>query len=124
MKKLFFFVMVLTLMTGCSKSKAVQFCEGVSPEGEGVNCGTRFEEGELTAVIRAEAPFGVKTISLHVFEVNQNKAEKTATLTVDVRPDRNTASATLSLYTEGKYRVKAMSGNNVIGDGEISIVER
>lgn len=124
MKKLLFCVMVIALLTGCSKSKAIQFCEGVSPEGEGVNCGVTFEDGELTALIRTEEPFGVNTITLQVYEIRENKTEKTGSHPVSVRPDRNTASANLSFYSGGKYRVRAMSGNISIGENEITIVER
>lgn len=126
MRKIFclFCLMACVLVAGCSKSKAVQFCEGVSPDGEGVNCGTVFEDGELTALIRAKEPFGVKTIALQVFEVKGEKIEKTESLYVAVKPERDTASVNLSFYTEGTFRVRAMSGNTAIGEGEIRIVER
>src|SRR5512136_2648386 len=95
MKNVLLLCVILSLMAGCSKSKEIQFCEGVSPKGEGVNCGTKFEDGELTAVINSEEPFGVKTITVQVYEVKDKKTEKIDTLTVDVKPDKQTASVNL-----------------------------
>lgn len=124
MKKLLFLLIVFACVAGCSKSKALQFCEGVSPDGDGVNCGTVFEDGELTALIRTEAPFGVKAITLQIFEVKGDKKEKTGSVPVSVRPDRSIATANLSFYSGGRYLVRAISGDRGIGEGEITIVER
>lgn len=126
MKKILFasVCVILYLVTGCSKSKEIQFCEGVSPAGEGVNCGTKFEDGELTAVINSEEPFGVKTITVQVLEVRGGKAEKIETLSVDVKPDKQTASVNLSLYSGGIYLVRAYKKDTRIGSAQITIEER
>ncbi len=124
MKNVLLLCVILSLMAGCSKSKAIQFCEGVSPEGEGVNCGTKFEDGELTAVINSEEPFGVKSITVQVFEKKEKKTEKIDALTVDVKPDRQTAWVNLSFYTSGAYIVKAFKRDTTIGSAEIAIEER
>lgn len=124
MKKLLLACVLMTLVSGCSKTKAIQFCEGVSPEGKGVNCGTKFEDGELTAVINGEEPFGVKTITVQVFEKKDGKTEKIDTLTVDVKPDRQTASVNLAFYAGGTYLVRASKRETGIGSAEITIEER
>jgi hypothetical protein len=124
MKNLLFACMILSLMAGCSKSREIQFCEGVSPKGEGVNCGTKFEDGELTAVINSAEPFGVKSITVQVFEVKERKTEKIDTISVDVKPDRQTASVNLSFYSGGKYIVRAYKKDTSIGSAEIAIEER
>jgi hypothetical protein len=124
MNKLFYCVMVLALLTGCSKSKVIQFCEGVSPDGDGVNCGHTFEDGELTALIQTEEPFGVKAITVQVYEVKGGKTEKAESYSVNVSPDKNTAVVNLSFYSAGRYLVRVSSGDTRIGDGEIRIVER
>ncbi len=124
MKKLLVAGLILSLVAGCSKSKAVQFCEGVSPGGDGVNCGTKFEDGELTAVINSEEPFGVKSITVQVFEKKDSKTEKIDTLTVDVKPDRQTAAVNLAFYAGGTYIVRASKKDTAIGSAEIMIEER
>jgi hypothetical protein len=124
MKKGIYLLLIIALSAGCSKSKEIQFCEGVSPKGEGVNCGARFYEGELTAVINADEPFGVKTISVQVYEVKDKKMEKIETISVDVKPDDQTAPVNLSLYSGGTYTVRAFKNDVRIGEGQISIRER
>ncbi len=124
MKNVLVLCLILSFIAGCSRSKAIQFCEGVSPKGEGVNCGTKFEDGELTAVINSEEPFGVKSITVRVYEVKEKKTEKIDTLTVDVKPDKQTASVNLAFYTGGKYLVRAYKKDATIGSAEIAIEER
>jgi len=124
MKNVLMLCIILSLTAGCSKTKAIQFCEGVSPEGKGVNCGTKFEDGELTAVINSEEPFGVKTITVQVFDTKNKKTEKIDTLTVDVKPDRQTASVNLAFYAGGTYLVRASKRETSIGSAEITIEER
>ena len=124
MKKLLLACLFLSLVAGCSRSKAIQFCEGVSPKGEGVNCGTKFEDGELTAVINSPEPFGSKSITVQVFEIKDKKTEKIDSITVDVKPDRQTASVNLAFYSGGKYMVKASKKDVAIGSAELAIVER
>jgi hypothetical protein len=118
------FLILLSVMAACSKTKTIEFCEGVSPDGKGVNCGSKFEDGELTAVVNSEEPFGVKTITVQVFEVKKNKTEKMETLSLDVKPDKDMAMVNLSFYSGGRYMVTALKNNMRIGSGEVEIVER
>jgi len=117
-------LMMLLVMAACSKLKTIEFCEGVSPEGKGVNCGAKFEDGELNAVIISEEPFGVKNITVQVFEVKKNKNEKIETLSVDVKPDSDRAMVNLSFYSGGRFLVTAQKNDIRIGSGEVEIVER
>jgi hypothetical protein len=114
----------MSVITACSKSKTIEFCEGVSPDGKGVNCGSKFEDGELTAVVNGEEPFGVKTITVQIFEVKKNKTEKIETLSLEVKPDKDTAMVNLSFYSGGRYMVTAQKNDARIGSGEVEIVER
>jgi hypothetical protein len=117
--------LAMLISSGCSKSNKLRFCEGVSPEGDGVNCGKKFEDGELTAVITAGDPFGVNAISVQILEIRENKKpEKIETVTVDVKPDKQMATANLSFYTGGKYIVRAMKNDVLIGESELEIVEK
>jgi len=124
MKWIPFFLILMSVITACSKSKTIEFCEGVSPDGKGVNCGSKFEDGELTAVVNGEEPFGVKTITVQIFEVKKNKTEKIETLSLEVKPDKDTAMVNLSFYSGGRYMVTAQKNDARIGSGEVEIVER
>jgi len=117
-------LILLSVMAACSKSKTIEFCEGVSPEGKGVNCGAKFEDGELTAVINSEEPFGVKTITVQVFEVKKNKTEKIETLSVDVKPDMDRVMVNILFYSGGRYMVTAQKNETRLGSGEVEIIER
>ena len=119
-----FLTLVALIFGGCLKSNKIQLCEGVTPEGDGVNCGKKFEDGELTAVITSEDPFGVKTISVHVYEIKEQKTDKIETIQVDVNPDKQTATVNLSFYTGGRYSVRAMKNDVIIGEKEVEIVEK
>lgn len=124
MKKLMLLFLLLPVMIGCSRTRAIEFCEGITPEGKGVNCGGTFEEGELLAVISAKDPFGVNALTVQVQEVRNGKKEPLESITVDVKPDRDTATANLSLYTGGTYVVRAMKKDEMIGEGEVVIKEK
>ncbi|MBN2159020.1 MAG: membrane lipoprotein lipid attachment site-containing protein [Spirochaetes bacterium] len=124
MKKIIFIIAVVALVAGCSKSNRIQFCEGASPEGKGINCGSTFEDGELTALITSEEPFGVKSISVQVYRAGESASEKVETVTADVRPDEQTALVNLSFYTGGTYQVKALKNNTQFSEGTIVIVEQ
>jgi len=124
MKKIFYMIMIASVLAGCSKTKNIVFCEGVSPEGKGVNCGTKFEDGELTAVINSDEPFGAKSITVQVFEVKDKKTQKIETLSVEVKPDKDTAMVNLSFYSGGRYIVTAQKNETRLGNGEVEIVER
>lgn len=124
MKKMLLLLVILPFLAGCSRTKAIEFCEGITPEGKGVNCGGTFEEGELLAIITSREPFGVNAVTVQVQEVRGGKKEQVESLTVDVKPDRDTATANLSLYSGGTYIVRAMKKDEIIGEGEIVIREK
>ncbi len=124
MKLVLSLFLALLVITGCSKKNTIQFCEGVAANGEGVNCGKKFEDGDLTAVITSENFFAVKALSVQIYEVKNNKKEKIETITVDVKPDKQTATVNLSFYTSGSYIVRAMKNDVLIGEAAVEIVEK
>jgi hypothetical protein len=122
-KKNFFPLLMMTALSvfACSRGTDLQFCEGISTEGEGVNCGTEFESGELTAVIKSEKPFGQERVDIEVYEIGQNTKEKIDTIHADVKAADSSVNVTLPFYNEGKFLVKVLSKNEVISKGEIKI---
>jgi hypothetical protein len=124
MKQIIYLFLAALITIGCSKTNKIEFCEGVTPEGEGVRCGSKFEDGDLTAVITSEDPFGVKTIAVQIFESGKKTPEKIGSINVDVNPAKQVAMVNLSLYSGGKYIIRAMKNENIIGEGELQIVEK
>lgn len=116
-------LMAALTMVGCSKGTNMQFCEGVSTEGEGVNCGTEFESGELTAVIKSEKSFGQERLDIEIYEIGQDAKEKIDTRQVEVKAADSTVNVTLPFYSEGKFMVKVLSKNEVISKGDITIID-
>lgn len=116
-------VVSLLAGAGCSKTKKIEFCEGVSPKGEGVNCGIKFETGDLTAVIRSEEPFQAESLAVRIYDAKKLRPELVETVTVPVKQDQERASATLTFLAGGKYLVKAELKGKVIAQSPIEIVE-
>lgn len=123
MKNLFLLLIPLLFITGCTKKPNISFCEGVSPDGKGIDCGIKFETGDLTAMIKADKAFGVNRIDLVIYELNEKKSEKVESKSLDVPPDEVHANINLEFYKPGKFRVSAMTGSEKIGEGEIEISE-
>lgn len=124
MKSMIYFALTFIILSwGCGKSKDVQFCEGVSRKGEGVKCGTVFDEGTISVLVRSREQWGVKQIKLQIYELRKNKYEKLETVYADVNPDKDYAHINISLYNEGKYKVKIFKSGTAIAEGDISIVE-
>ena len=124
MKKILFLLILGLILTGCSKGKELQFCEGSTPDGKGVNCGKKFETGDLTCLIKSPKPFGTNTIEVQIFEYGEKKNEKVETVGVQVKPDSSLGNATLSFYRGGKFKVVAMNNKDKIGEADIEIVEQ
>ncbi|OHD69963.1 MAG: hypothetical protein A2W19_02805 [Spirochaetes bacterium RBG_16_49_21] len=124
MKTTLYLMLMSALLIGCAKTKGIVFCEGISPAGDGVNCGKKFEDGELTALIASDNPFGVKTISVRIYEIKNNKTEQIEAIPVEVKPEARAATVNLAFYAGGKYVVRAMTGNVLIGENQLEIVER
>ena len=122
MKKMIFVSLCLSLLWGCSKAGTIQFCEGVTPKGEGVRCGKKFESGDITAIITSKEPFGTRQITVQIAQKREKKSEIVETVTVNVLPDKQTATANLSFYTAGIFSVTA-KGKTGLGSGEVEIVD-
>ena len=122
MKKLFILLMI-TLIGSCGSSKKIQFCEGVSKDGNGVNCGVKFETGDLTALIMSESPFDTDSIEIETYRVERSLESKIDTVTSQVKPRDTRTTVSLSFYKGGLYRVKAKKGSTVFSEGEIEIVD-
>ncbi len=124
MKKAILLSAVVILFFGCKASKTIEFCEGISTEGEGVKCGDSFSAGELTMIIKPESPFILNKIILNIYKKGKYRTDKFGTLTVDVRPESATVKTNFYFYDEGDFMVEAIGQDNKkIAEGKINIVE-
>lgn len=123
MKKLFILLLIIMLFS-CGTSNKIQFCEGMSKDGDGVNCGEKFEAGDLTALIMSEGPFDADSIEVEVYRLERVQENKTDTITSQVQPRDTKATVSLSFLKGGLYRVKAKKGGSVFSQGEIEIVDQ
>ena len=108
---------------GCSKSKSVDFCEGVDTEGSGVSCGKEFTTGDLTGVLTADQPFETENIIVKIMREENGKMKPEKNITVAVDREKKMASFDLSFYNPGKYSVEAYKESEKIGEGELTVTD-
>jgi hypothetical protein len=122
MKHVVSILLILFALGGCGRSRDIEFCEGITPEGKGVKCGKKFTTGELSALVTSREQFGVQAITLKIFRIHESRDDLIETLALKVKPDNMSAFTNLSFYNEGRYRVKAMKNDEAIGEGDVEIV--
>lgn len=124
MKKGMVLIIALALAAGaCSKSRGVEFCEGVDTEGKGVSCGKEFTTGDLTGVLTADQPFEAENITIKIMREENGKMRPEKNMTVAVDREKKRVNFELSFYNPGKYSVEAYKESNKIGDGELTVTD-
>ena len=122
-KPLAAFLAALLVLSSCSKKKDIEFCEGVSPGGQGVNCGTVFEYGDVTALIKSRERFGTDRISVKIDILEKNKLIAVDIIKAEVRPDEIETIINLPLYKRGEYQITVLRGDTVLAEEKIEIAE-
>lgn len=128
MKQKLFFVLTLTFiissaLSSCAKKKNIDFCEGASTAGIGINCGTVFAYGDLTAIIKSKEPFGADSISIKIQIQEGGKFIPVETISVNIKPDETKAIINIPLYKKGIYEITAHRGDKVYAKENIEIAE-
>lgn len=127
MKNIFIAVCVFSLAfcaAGCKKKGVVSFCEGVDKDGKGVNCGTVFSTGDMTAVFNSRSSFGSDTVDVKIFNVNDNSRKPAARMEAKVSAESSEGSADIEMYDEGNFRVEVRRHNgDLLSEGTIEIVD-
>lgn len=114
----------ITVFPGCSKNEILSFCEGVSPQGEGIRCGSKFTTGDLTAVVTLKDSADIEGLRLVILKKTQFKNEAITTLKLETGAEKKAATATLSLYNEGTYTVRVVGKNNsVISEKSLTVID-
>ena len=122
-KTIIIFAIVL-LLPFCKAKKTIDFCEGVSTEGKGKNCGSVFSTGELTALIKTDSSFTVSKLSINIYKKGKYKSDKVESLSIDVKPDESSARANFYFYDEGEFTVEVIGKENKkIAEGNIKVVD-
>ncbi len=116
--------LVLALITGCSKKKEILFCEGVTPEGEGVKCGSTFSTGDLSLLYKRERNFEAEGLTVQIYELKEERREKVESISVPVKPDAKSMTALLSLYNAGTYEIQVKSADAVLAIEKLVIVDQ
>ena len=123
MKKYILIGTTLLLFSRQPKS-GITFCEGISPDGKEVNCGSVFSEGDITILIKSENSFATDKININIFEKIKPVKKMLESFTVNVKSDTKTTNTNLSLYNEGIYEIEVTGKDNtIIANGTIQIVE-
>ncbi len=107
----------------CSKSRGIDFCEGVDPEGRGVSCGKEFTTGDLTGVLTADQPFETENITVKILRRENGHIRTEKNMTVAVDREKKRASFDLSFYNAGVYSVEAYRENDKLGEGELKVTD-
>jgi hypothetical protein len=124
MKKVILTFCIFTLFFGCTARKTMEFCEGVSTEGKGANCGEQFSSGELTALISTETPFNINKLNVNIFKKTKYKQEKIGSQTIEVKPDDSNARTNFYFYDDGEFTVEVIGQDNKkIAEGSVKIVD-
>lgn len=120
---MFILVTCAIITAACSKSKGVDFCEGVDPDGKGVSCGKEFTTGDLTGVLTADQPFEAENISIKIMREENGKMKSEKNMSVAVDREKKRVSFDLSFYNPGKYSVEAYKESDKIGEGELLVTD-
>lgn len=124
MKRLSIFILAFWIFIGCKSDGVIQFCEGVSPEGVGTNCGNKFSAGDLTLLINAKEPFGINSIKVNIFEKGEYIKKKIESFSIEVKADKNNARSNISLFDEGIFIIEVTGKDDQkIADAAIEIID-
>lgn len=123
MKKTALLILIISVLFSCKSQKTIEFCEGVSPEGEGVNCGEKFSTGAITVLIKPESAFAVTKINVNIYRKTKYKKEKIESRLLEVNPEKTVTNSNFYFYDEGDFSLEVYGNNKKIAEGTVSIVD-
>ena len=115
MKKYILFLLLIVILGGCAKTDAIQFCEGVTPKGKLIKCGSVFSAGDVTVHIKNNKNFGNNSITIELKKLKNKKEKKMKSITHTVKSTDSTTYFNLPLYNSGVYKLIVLNGNEKIG---------
>ena len=114
-------ILVSTFLVSCKKDPGILFCEGLTTDGKGTNCGTVFTIGDLTTVIKRARGFGSNSITVDVYERRNNLNQKIESINIDVKNTDTQASTNLSFYNTGVFQIEVKANDEIIAQHSITI---
>ena len=121
-KKIIFTSFIVSIFfLSCKKEPDIQFCEGLTTQGKGKDCGTVFTTGDLTAVIKRAKGFGNNSITVNIYQKRDNLKQKMESLNLEVKNTDTQTNANLSFYNTGVYQVEAKAGDEIFAESIITI---
>jgi len=119
---LFIIVLIVSIFfLSCARVPDIQFCEGLTIEGKGKNCGTVFTTGELTAIIRNAKSFGSNSITVNIYQKRNNLQQKIQSIDIEVKNTDTQTNDNLPFYNTGVFQVEATANGVVFGRSSITI---
>ncbi|MCL2156053.1 MAG: hypothetical protein FWH53_10340 [Leptospirales bacterium] len=122
-KKIIICMIASSVILSCSKDNAIQFCEGVDNDGNGVRCGKKFTTGDLTGVINSAKPFEAESLTLKIIHIEKNSEIVDKTINLKVERDKNKANAALPFYNSGNYKVELFKEDDLLAEGSVEIID-
>jgi hypothetical protein len=123
MKGIYTVLILLLVITGCSKKEGIQFCEGVDNNGKGVSCGKKFTTGDVTAVMERGDETDAAALTVKVIDTTAPDGTVANTLKIETEGEKPYISFNLPLYSEGNFRIEAYSVDEKKAEGTIEIVD-
>jgi|GEM_PF-444871 len=114
---------LLIFIYSCGNKQTTQFCEGVSPKGKGVNCGTTFSTGDVTALIKPSAKIKNDSVSIKVFNKTESTKKFLFSNSVKTAKDKDYIIHNIRFLNPGTYEIVTIDGKQEISVGSINIVE-
>jgi len=117
----FILIIVTVFLLSCKREPDIQFCEGLTVDGKGKDCGTVFTTGDLTAIIKKNSGFGSNSITVNVYQRRNNLKQRIESIDVEVRSADTKTNTNLSFYNAGVYQIEAIANDIVFAESRITI---
>ena len=120
-KIILFIILVSMFLFSCKREPDILFCEGLTTDGKGTNCGTVFTTGDLTAVIKRARGFGSSSVTVNVYEKRNHLKQRMDSVNVEVRNTDTQTNTNLSFYNAGVFEVEVTVNDTVFARHNITI---
>jgi hypothetical protein len=120
-KIILFIILVSMFLFSCKRDPNILFCEGLTTDGKGKNCGTVFTSGDLTAIIKRANGFGSNSVTVNVYEKRNHLKLRVDSVNIEVGNTDTVTNTNLSFYNTGVFEVEATVNDAVFAKYNITI---
>jgi hypothetical protein len=112
------------VFSACDNKGIISFCEDINKEGDAINCGNKFTNGDVNFVINAKKIFGQKEIKIKIYNKNVSLVKPEIIETRKVDPNQKKLNTTVKIVNEGSYRVEINANESeVLAEGELEVID-